>query len=157
VTSSPRSPRRPALDDVSRAIIRELQDDGRRPYATIGRAVGLSEAAVRQRVQKLIDSGVVQIAAISDPPQMGFARQAMVGIKADGDVRSASEAIAALPEVVYLVVTAGSFDLLCEVVAIDDDHLLEVIASLRGCPGVRSTETFMYLDIAKQTYNWGIG
>jgi Lrp/AsnC family transcriptional regulator for asnA, asnC and gidA len=142
---------------VSRAIIRQLQDDGRRPYATIGRAVGLSEAAVRQRVQKLIDSGVVQIAAISDPPQMGFTRQAMVGIKVDGDVRSASDAIAALPEVIYLVVTAGSFDLLCEVVAIDDDHLLEVIAALRGCPGVRSTETFMYLDIAKQTYNWGIG
>jgi Lrp/AsnC family transcriptional regulator for asnA, asnC and gidA len=156
VSDSPRNPRHPALDDVSRSIVSELQADGRRAYAQIGRSVGLSEAAVRQRVQKLVDTQAMQIVAIADPAQLGFARQGMLGIKTDGDPLAAADAIAKIDEVIYLVVTAGSFDLLCEVVAVDDDHLLQIISTLRAVPGVRSTETFVYLDITKQTYNWGI-
>lgn len=143
-------------DDISKAIIEQLQQDGRRPYATIGRAVGLSEAAVRQRVQRLQDAGVMQIVAVTDPVQVGFARSAMIGVRVEGDVEAVADAMEALPEVDYLVVCAGSFDILAEVVAEDDDHLLDVInRRIRTLPNVRSTETFVYLKLRKQIYTWG--
>jgi Lrp/AsnC family transcriptional regulator for asnA, asnC and gidA len=145
------------LDDANRAIIEQLQADGRRSYAAIATAVGLSEAAVRQRVQRLLDAGVMQIVAVTDPLQLGFARQAMVGVRADGDLAEVADKLAALPEVDYVVVTAGSFDLLVELVCNDDDHLLSVLNnSIRAVPGVRSSETFVYLKLAKQTYTWGV-
>jgi len=144
------------LDDLSKAIIEQLQEDGRRSYAAIGKAVGLSEAAVRQRVQRLTDSGVVQIVAVTDPLQVGFTRQAMIGLRCEGDLEVVADALAALPEVDYVVITAGGFDLLVEVVCEDDDHLLEVLnQKIRGLAGVRSTETFVYLRLRKQLYNWG--
>jgi len=144
------------LDDVSRAIIEQLQQDGRRPYATIGKAVGLSEAAVRQRVNRLQETGVIQIVAVTDPMQVGFSRSAMVGIEVDGDMESVADTIAALPEVDYLVITAGSFDILAEIVCEDDDALLQIInRRIRALPGVRRTETFMYLTLRKQIYTWG--
>ncbi|GAB1515980.1 Lrp/AsnC family transcriptional regulator [Actinophytocola sp. KF-1] len=143
------------LDDVSKAIIEQLQEDGRRPYATIGRAVGLSEAAVRQRVQRLLDSGVMQIVAVTDPLQLGFPRQAMVGIRTSTDLEETADLLAEIPEVDYVVITAGSFDLLAEVVARNDDHLLELLKQIRAVPGVDTTEAFMYLKLRKQTYTWG--
>ena len=145
------------LDDVSKAIIEQLQQDGRRPYATIGKVVGLSEAAVRQRVQRLIESGVIQVVAVTDPIQLGFARQAMIGIRVRGPLEPVADALAALDEVDYVVVTAGSYDLLAEAVCESDDALLELISqSIRSIPGVESTETFMYLHLRKQTYSWGV-
>jgi Lrp/AsnC family transcriptional regulator for asnA, asnC and gidA len=145
------------LDDVSKAIIEQLQQDGRRSYAAIGKVVGLSEAAVRQRVQRLIDGGVMQIVAVTDPLQLGFARQAMVGVTVNGAIEPAAEAIAELDEVDYVVVTAGSFDLLVEVVAESDERLLEIISGrIRAIPSVVRTETFMYLQLRKQTYSWGV-
>ncbi|WP_413471564.1 Lrp/AsnC family transcriptional regulator [Streptomyces sp. MB09-02B] len=146
----------PQLDAVSLAIVEQLQEDGRRPYAAIGKAVGLSEAAVRQRVQKLLDQGVMQIVAVTDPLTVGFRRQAMLGIHVDGDLDPVADALTAMSEVEYLVITAGSFDLLAEIVCEDDDHLLEVINKrIRTLPGVRSTESFVYLKLKKQTYMWG--
>jgi Lrp/AsnC family transcriptional regulator for asnA, asnC and gidA len=143
------------LDDVSKAIIEQLQEDGRRPYATIGRAVGLSEAAVRQRVQRLLDAGVMQIVAVTDPLQLGFPRQAMVGIRTSADLEETADLLAEIGEVDYVVITAGSFDLLAEVVARNDDHLLEILKRMRAVPGVTTTEAFMYLKLRKQTYSWG--
>ncbi len=144
------------LDDVSKAIIEQLQQDGRRPYATIGKAVGLSEAAVRQRVQRLIDSGVMQIVAVTDPLQVGFPRAAMIGIKIEGDVETVADSLAAMTEVDYLVICAGGYDILVEIVCEDDDHLLEVVnRRIRSLPGVRNTETFVYLKLRKQIYTWG--
>jgi len=144
------------LDTTSKAIIEQLQEDGRRPYATIGRAVGLSEAAVRQRVQRLVESGVVQIVAVTDPIQVGFTRQAMIGIKAEGDLEQLADSLAAMAEVDYVVITAGAFDVLVEVVCEDDEHLLEVLnRKVRTLPGVNATETFVYLKLRKQLYNWG--
>jgi len=144
------------LDDAAKGIIEQLQEDGRRPYATIGKAVGLSEAAVRQRVQRLQEAGVIQIVAVTDPLQVGFRRQAMIGIRADGDLDELAEQVASIPEVDYVVVTAGSFDVLVEVVCEDDEHLLDVLnRTIRSLPGVRSTETFVYLRLHKQLYNWG--
>ena len=144
------------LDDISKAIIEQLQQNGRRPYASIGKAVGLSEAAVRQRVQKLIEGGVMQIVAVTDPVQLGFALQAMIGIRADGDLTDIADTIGHLPEVDYVIITAGSFDILVEVVCEDDEHLLRLLNdSIRSVPGVQNTETFVYLRLAKQTYTWG--
>ncbi|MFF4601206.1 Lrp/AsnC family transcriptional regulator [Streptomyces sp. NPDC001339] len=146
----------PSIDSVSLAIIEQLQEDGRRPYAAIGKAVGLSEAAVRQRVQKLLDQGVMQIVAVTDPLTVGFRRQAMVGINVEGDLDPVADALTAMEEVEYVVMTAGSFDLLIEIVCEDDDHLLEMINKrIRTLPGVRSTESFVYLKLRKQTYTWG--
>ena len=143
------------LDDVSRAIIEQLQEDGRRPYARIATAVGLSEAAVRQRVQRLLDAGVMQIVAVTDPMQVGFSRQAMVGVRTGGDPRTVADRIAEFTEVDYVVITGGSVDLLVEVVCEDDDQLLETVARIRGIDGVESTETHLYLGLRKQTYAWG--
>lgn len=148
--------RRPVLDDVSKAIIEQLQEDGRRPYAAIGKAVGLSEAAVRQRVQRLLEGGVMQVVAVTDPLQVGFSRQAMIGLRVDGDLEAVADRIAEMPEVDYVVITAGSFDLLVEVVCEDDDHLLELLSTrIRSLPAVRTTETFVYLRLRKQQYDWG--
>ena len=146
----------PGLDDVSKAIIDQLQQDGRRPYASIGKAVGLSEAAVRQRVQRMLESGVMQIVAVTDPLQVGFPRAAMIGVSVDGDVEIVADKLADMSEVDYVVITAGGYDILAEVVCEDDDHLLEVVnRRVRGIPGVRHTETFVYLKLRKQIYTWG--
>jgi Lrp/AsnC family transcriptional regulator for asnA, asnC and gidA len=144
------------LDDVAKRIIELLQEDGRQSYAAIAKAVGLSEAAVRQRVQRLLDAEVMQIVAVTDPLQVGFSRQAMIGIRAEGDLLDLGEALSAMPEVDYVVTTAGSFDILAEVVCEDDDHLLELLTRrIRVLPGVTTTETFVYLKLNKQHYNWG--
>ena len=144
------------LDDVSKAIIEQLQQDGRRSYSAIGKVVGLSEAAVRQRVQRLIDSGVMQVVAVTDPLELGFARQAMIGIRARGELEPIADALAAMDEIDYVVITAGSFDLLAEVVCESDEHLLEVLSHrIRAIEDVLSTETFMYLKLRKQTHSWG--
>lgn len=149
--------RRPSgsLDALSKRIIELLQDDGRRSFATIAREVGLSEAAVRQRVQRLRESGVMQIVAVTDPLQVGFHRQAMVGLRVSGDLGGAADALAAFPQVDYVVTTAGSFDLLAEVVCEDDQQLFELLNEVRAIPGVWATETFLYLKLNKQHYNWG--
>ncbi|HWH98482.1 MAG TPA: Lrp/AsnC family transcriptional regulator [Pseudolysinimonas sp.] len=145
-----------ALDDVSKGIIEQLQEDGRRSYAEIGKAVGLSEAAVRQRVQKLTDAGVMQVVAVTDPMQLGFYRQAMIGIRVTGDTTRVAEALGAIPAVDYVVLTAGSFDVLAEVVCESDEDLIELLNHrIRTIEGVRSTETFVYLKLQKQFYNWG--
>lgn len=145
-----------ALDDLSKAIIEKLQQDGRRSYSGIGKAVGLSEAAVRQRVQRMVDAGVMQIVAVTDPLQLGFARQAMIGIRCAGDTTKIAERLAAIDSVDYVVLTAGTFDAIVEVVCEDDDALLDVLNSkIRAVPGVLATETLVYLKLVKQQYNWG--
>lgn len=153
--SAPR-PEPARLDASAKRIIELLQVDGRLSYAALAKEVGLSEAAVRQRVQRLLDQGVMQIVAVTDPLQVGFRRQAMIGIRTSGDLVAVGEAVAAIPEVAYIVTTAGSFDLLCEVVCEDDDHLLEVLTNrIRSMESIVSTETFVYLKLTKQHYDWG--
>ena len=145
------------LDDISKAIIAQLQLDGRRSYAAIGKAVGLSEAAVRQRVQRLTEAGVMQVVAVTDPLELGFDRQAMIGIKAEGSLEPIADELAKMDEVEYVVITAGSFDLLAEVLCESDEHLLQVLSErVRQIDGVKATETFVYLKLVKQTYSWGV-
>jgi Lrp/AsnC family transcriptional regulator for asnA, asnC and gidA len=145
------------LDETSKAIIEQLQVDGRRSYAAIGKAVGLSEAAVRQRVQRLTDAGVMQVVAVTDPLELGFARQAMIGIKAEGSLEPIADELAKMDEIEYVVITAGSFDLLAEVLCESDEHLLRVLSDrIRQIEGVKVTETFVYLKLVKQTYSWGV-
>ncbi|TQM76515.1 Lrp/AsnC family transcriptional regulator [Thermopolyspora flexuosa] len=163
MTTPPRRARRSAdarqapvvLDDISKQIIEQLQMDGRKPYAAIGKAVGLSEAAVRQRVQRLLDAGVMQIVAVTDPLMLGFPRQAMIAVKCDGDLERVADELASLEEIDYVVLTAGSVDIIVEVVCEDDQHLLEILGKIRGIPSVRATETFVYLKLRKETYSWG--
>ena len=144
------------LDDVSKAIIEQLQEDGRRSYAEIGKAVGLSEAAVRQRVQKLTETGIMQVVAVTDPMQLGFYRQAMIGLRCSGDTRKIADKLAAMPAVDYVVLTAGSFDIMAEVVCESDEDLINLLnEQIRKLEGVVSTETFVYLRLHKQLYNWG--
>ncbi len=146
---------RVVLDDLSKRIIEQLQQDGRRSYAAIGKAVGLSEAAVRQRVQRLVDVGAMQIVAVTDPLTLGFLRQTMVGIRCGGDLERVASHLAGMEEIDYVVITAGSFDLLIEVVCENDEQLLEILGRVRSIPSVTVTETFVYLKLCKQTYSWG--
>jgi len=145
-----------AIDGLSKLIIEQLQEDGRRSYAEIGRAIGLSEAAVRQRVQRLTESGAMQVVAVTDPMQLGFHRQAMIGLRVSGDTRLVAAELEKISAVDYLVLTAGSFDILAEVVCESDDDLVELLNSrIRSLPGVISSETFVYLGLRKQSYDWG--
>jgi Lrp/AsnC family transcriptional regulator, regulator for asnA, asnC and gidA len=159
LTSGPSVPSQSAnsvLDDVNKAIVEQLQQDGRRTYGSIATAVGLSEAAVRQRVQRMRDAGIMQIVAVTDPLQVGFHSQAMVGIRADGDARTVADRLSAVPDIDYVVMCTGSFDILVELVCEDEDALLQLLNGvIRQIPGVRDTETFMYLKLTKQTYAWG--
>ncbi len=145
------------LDDISKEILEQLQHDGRKPYSEIAKIVGLSEAAVRQRMQKMTDSGIMQVVAVTDPLQLGFYRQAMIGIRCTGDMTSIADALSAMPECDYVVMTAGSFDILVEVVVENDQDLIDVLnTKIRSLPGVIATETFVYLKLHKQFYNWGV-
>jgi Lrp/AsnC family transcriptional regulator for asnA, asnC and gidA len=145
------------LDDIDKAIIRALQTDGRTPYSKLGPMVGLSQAAVRQRVQRLTDRGVMQIVAVTDPALLGLGLQAMVGVRIEGDVRVAAKAVAEVDDVEYVVITAGRYDLLVEVVAADASRLLDLVTDgIRTAPGVVSTEILTYLHLVKQTYSWGV-
>jgi Lrp/AsnC family transcriptional regulator for asnA, asnC and gidA len=146
------------LDDIDKAIIRELQLDGRTPYAKLGPAVGLSQAAVRQRVQRLMENGVMQVVAVTDPLMLGFKLEALIGVEVDGDLRAVASKLAEVDNVDYVVVTTGRFDLVVEVVCRDHGELLNLINDVvRAIPGVRATETFTYLHLEKQTYSWGTG
>lgn len=145
-----------ALDDIDKAIIRELQIDGRVAYAQLGPKVGLSQAAARQRVQRLIESGVTQVVAVTNPLMLGFNLQAMIGIHADGDLRAIADKLAEVPELDYVVITSGRFDLLVEVVCSDNEELLTLVNDvIRAVPGVHRTEILTYLHLQKQTYSWG--
>jgi len=157
VRSIAQSGRRPALDDLDKAIIRCLQLDGRRPYAQIGRELKVPEATVRQRAERLISRRVVQIVGVTDPLAMGFQQPALIGLKVDANrLEEIAQKIAALDEVTYLVVTAGRFDLMCEVVCEDNDHLLGVLTEdLAKIRGIRSTETLVELRFVKESYQWG--
>jgi Lrp/AsnC family transcriptional regulator for asnA, asnC and gidA len=144
------------LDHVDKAIIHELQLDGRMPYTELSRRVGLSQPATRQRVNRLIDRGSMQVVAVTDPSTLGFDYPAMVGVDVDGDIVEIADRLAQLEEVSYLIITAGRYDILAEVVCSDADHLLRFVnEQIRPLSGVSSVELFNYLRLVKQTYTWG--
>lgn len=143
------------LDATDHAIIEALQQDGRMAYTKLGAAVGLSEAAARQRVQRLLDAGVMQIVAITNPLSIGYRRMAMIGVRTEGPSDEIAEALQAMDDIDYLVITAGSFDMLCEAIIANDADLLDLTNRIRKVPGVTSTESFIYLDLVKQTYTYG--
>ncbi len=147
--------RAPALDEIDKGIIRHLQEDGRMSYADLGPLVGLSPAAARQRVIHLIESGIMQIVAVTDPIKLGFDSQAMVGLRVVGDLKTVADRLASIPEIDYLVITTGRFDLLAEVVATTSDHFLETVNTIRSTKGVQASEVFGYLRLEKQSYDWG--
>jgi Lrp/AsnC family transcriptional regulator, regulator for asnA, asnC and gidA len=149
--------RRPTLDDLDKAIIKCLQQDGRRPYAQIGRELQVPEATVRQRAERLVQRGVVQIVGVTDPLAMGFQEPALIGLKVDpARLDEISERIAELEEVTYLVVTAGRFDMVSEIVCADSEDLLRFLTErLAKIDGIRLTETMVELRIVKESYQWG--
>ena len=147
-------------DEVSaldKRIIEHLQQDGRRPFTQIAADLGVSEAAVRARTNRLVERGVLQVVGVTDPLRLGFQQMAMIGIRCERDkLVEVSERIADMPEVDYVVITAGTYDLLIETVCEDNEALLRFLAEkLRQIDGVRDTETFVYLRMVKQTYQWG--
>ncbi len=143
------------VDDTDRAIIEQLQADGRISYTKLGAAIGLSEAAARQRVQRLMDGGVLQVVAVTNPMSLGYRRMAMIGVRTEGPSDGIAKTLDGFTDIEYLVVTAGSFDIMCEVVVPDDASLLDLTNRIRRVPGVKNTETFIYLDLVKQNYAWG--
>lgn len=156
---TPVPPRRadpPAIDDVDEAIIRLLQEDGRRPYGEVGRSVGLSEAAARQRVNRLRESGLMRIVAVTDPLRLGRAVVATVGLRVNGDPRQVAAVLAQVPTIEWVVITAGSFDLLIEIVSENESALLTIISEqIRSLPEVRETESFVHLHTEKNVFTWG--
>jgi Lrp/AsnC family transcriptional regulator for asnA, asnC and gidA len=149
--------RRPdELSDLDKRIIEHLQEDGRRAFTQIAAALGVSEAAVRARTNRMVERGILQVVGVADPGKLGF-QQALIGIRCEpGRLVEVADALAELPEVDYVVVTAGRFDILIEAVAPDNEGLLQFLNDrLQRVPGVRETETFTYLRLVKQTYQFG--
>jgi len=146
------------LDEIDKTLIRELQNDGRVPFTRLAPQVGLSEAATRQRVNKLVKGGVMQIVAVTDPAMLGIRHRAMVGINVDTDVRKVAAELERIDAGVYLVVTAGRYDILLEIFTTDEAEFLNVLnGPVRSVSGIRNLEILTYLDLVKQTYNWGTG
>jgi Lrp/AsnC family transcriptional regulator, regulator for asnA, asnC and gidA len=145
------------LDSTDKAIIRALQTDGRISYADLAPKVGLSAPAARQRVQRLMDSGLLQVVAVTDPLRLGLPVMALVGIGVDGDVRAVADRVSEIDNVIYVVLTSGSFDLFAEVVCRDMDELFSVVNDhIKTVPGVRATESFVYFDIHTHRFTWGV-
>ena len=142
---------------LDKRIIEHLQEDGRRPFTQIATDLGVSEAAVRARTNRLVERGILQIVGVTDPLRLGFQQQAMIAVRCESKrLLDVADAISAFPEVDYVVITAGTFDLLVEVVCENTDGLLSFLTDkLRAVDGVRETETFVYLRMVKQTYHWG--
>ena len=141
------------VSDLDKRIIEHLQADGRRPFTQIAAELGVSEAAVRARTNRLIERGILQVVGVTDPLKLGFHQMAMVGVRCQSDrLVAVAEELAAMPEVDYVVITAGTYDLLVETVCEDNEALLRFLAErLRAIDGVRETETFVYLRLVKQT------
>ena len=145
------------LDAVDKTLIRLLQQDGRASYTVLGKEVGLSAPAVRTRVQRLMESGLLQFAAVTDPLRLGLPVMALLGIKVDGGPREIIDALERIDSVIYLVATAGSFDLFAEVVCRTMDGLSEIINDgIRTIPGVREVESFPYFGIHVHRFTWDI-
>ena len=144
------------LDEIDKSIVRELQIDGRVPFAQLGPKVGLSQAAVRNRVNRLLEAGVMQVVAVTDPEMLGFDYQAMLGICVDADAVEVAAELARHDVIEYLVLATGRFDILAEITCADAAELLHVINRvIRPTAGIASIETLNYLKVIKQTYNWG--
>ena len=145
------------VSELDKRIIEHLQEDGRRPFTQIASDLGVSEAAVRARTGRLIERGILQVVGVTDPLKLGFQQMAMIGIKCEAArLIEVAEEIAAFPETDYVVVTAGTYDILVECVAEDNEALLAFLSErLRKIQGVRETETFVYLRLMKQSYQWG--
>jgi Lrp/AsnC family transcriptional regulator for asnA, asnC and gidA len=145
-----------SVDAIDRALIGLLQEDGRLPYSRLARAVGLSEPATRQRVQRLLEDGTIQVVAVTDPLRTGGRIVAMVGVRVEGDAALVAEALAGLPDAIYVVVTSGRFDVLAEVVCEDHRALAALLNEhVRTTPGVRSTESWLELGVYKHAFNYG--
>jgi Lrp/AsnC family transcriptional regulator, regulator for asnA, asnC and gidA len=142
------------LDELDHAIIAQLQEDGRRAYGRIGEAVGLSEAGVRQRVQRLVEQEAIKIVAVTNPDLLGYKMRATIGLQTEGEITPIGDAVAAIEEIDYVVITSGAFNLLVEAQCRDDAHLLAVLDQVSSIPGVRRVESFVYLRLHKQTYPW---
>ena len=140
------------IDQTSRRIIAILQRDGRCPNTVIARELGVSEAAVRARIQAMTTSGILQIIGLTDPGNMGFGVMALIGVQASNDLNRIAELVSTWPETTYVVISAGSFDLLIELVCTDNNDLLRVVERLRAVDGVRSTESFIYISRHKLNY-----
>ena len=147
--------RAPRIDAVDKSIIEALQKNGREPFRRIAAAVGVSEATVRARYLRLCRENILQVTGVTNPLGLGFESMAMVGIRTAGPPDEVAEQIARWEEADYVVITTGQFDLLVEVVCTDRRHLLDLTNRLRGLEGVVSTETFSYLELWKQLYDWG--
>ena len=146
---------RESLDEADRTIIELLQADGRMPFTKVAAAVGLTEGAIRQRVQRLTDAGVMQIVAVTDPLSLGVRRVAMVGVRVSGDVERTAGDLAVMPEVEYLIATSGRYDAMFEVIVDDDEHLMRLLSTLRARHDVAEVESFVCLKVFKQTFSWG--
>jgi Lrp/AsnC family transcriptional regulator, regulator for asnA, asnC and gidA len=145
----------PHLDRIDQRLIEALQKNGREPFRRIAAAVGVSEATIRARYQRLCDDNILQVTGVTNPLGLGFDAQAMVGVRTSGSPEPVAEEIAQWDEADYVVVTAGQFDVLVELICADRRQLLDATNRMRAIDGVVSTETFLYLELRKQLYDWG--
>jgi len=144
------------LDNADRTIIKLLKDDGRVPFSRVAEQLNVSAGMIRQRVQRLTDNGVLQFVAVTNPLKIGYHTMALIGVKADGQrLKEIARQIAAFDEVIYLVITSSTYDLLVEVICYDNTHLLDFLTEkLNSVDGVRDSAAFIYLDIVKEIYTW---
>jgi Lrp/AsnC family transcriptional regulator for asnA, asnC and gidA len=145
----------PSLDGIDQRLIEALQKNGREPFRRIAAQVGVSEATIRARYHRLCEDNILQVTGVTNPLGLGFDAIAMVGIRTSGAPEPVADAISQWDEAGYVVITAGQFDVLVELVCADRRQLLDVTNRIRALDGVVSTESFLYLELWKQLYDWG--
>ena len=145
------------LDNIDKQLLRSLQKNGRTPYAELGEEVGLTAPAVRARIQRMRDKGVLQIVAVTDPIALGHTESAILGVRIDGDTRRVADALGKIPNVVYMVITVGGYDLICEIICQSREEFSHLVQTqIREIPGIRSVDAFPYTDIHTHRFTWGV-
>jgi Lrp/AsnC family transcriptional regulator for asnA, asnC and gidA len=142
-----------ALDELDHRLIAALRQNGRAPFRRVALELGVSEATLRNRYARLVEGNVLQVTAVTNPMALGYDATAMLGLSVNGPPDAVADELSGWEEAVYVVVVAGRFDLLVELVAHDRRHLLELMNRIRGLDGVTGSETFLYLDLRK--YDFG--
>jgi Lrp/AsnC family transcriptional regulator for asnA, asnC and gidA len=145
------------LDEIDKQLLRSLQVNGRASYSELGDEVGLTPPAVRARIQRLRDRGVLQIVAVTDPIALGHTESAILGIRVDGDTRKVADQLGKISNVVYMVITVGGYDLMAEIVCQSRTEFGDLVQkTIREIPGVRSVDAFPYTDIHTHRFTWGV-
>jgi len=146
------------IDRIERQVILLMQQNGRMPYVEMAEHIGVTEGTIRRKVNRLIEEGIIKVAAVADPFAIGFDSPAIITIKTQTDrVMQVADEIGRLPGVRFVALCTGSFDIIMEGYWADNQELFRFLTQeLAKVEGIREFSTSLLLQVKKQTYDWGV-